>query len=276
MATDIAIPDAQVPAALQKLAPEFQFLYPGKPAQFNAWLQSAALCVIENKDLRAALTTDRGKQTFVRAMQRAVSTGLSLNPQDAEAALVVIQDEISYWPMKEGLIRAAYDTGKVELISADTVYEKDAFKLKKTAHGDDYDFEPALGDRGKPMGYFALLVLVSGRSIVEYQSLAQIEAWKLKYGKGLQKQGSAWNTNFNGMAEKTVIKAILKGNKLGRAMDKLLDLDDKADTVPEPGSPEDRTPGTSADEVADALDAAEPVDTPPATVTIGETPHDLF
>ena len=160
--------------------------------------------------------------------------------------------------MKNGIIKKALETGSLEFIEANTIYSGDKFSIKKTARGDDYDFTPALSDRGFPSAYFAVAVLKSGRSVVEYWTKDQVEAHKKKYGKGLGRSDSAWNTNFDGMAEKTVLKALLAGLHLPKAVFDLLEMDNAADlaeTSDAAEAPADK--GTSGSELAAELAARE-------------------
>ncbi|HJX80812.1 MAG TPA: RecT family recombinase [Candidatus Udaeobacter sp.] len=212
-------------------------------------MKTAALCTLESADLRACLTTQAGKISMIRALQRAAATGLSLNPQEGKAALVPINGKVEYWPMKNGIIDLAHESGKVDYIAAETVFAKDTFALKKTAKGDDYEFSPALAGRGEPVAYFAVVALTGGRSIVKYMDKAQIEAHKQKYAKGLSGSKSAWNTNFNGMAEKTVLKALLKSVYLGSKVQKAIDIDDELSQ--ESGQPDQK--GTAPTQVAEAV-----------------------
>jgi len=244
----IAISDKEVRTTLMNWAPEVQF-FMDDPSRSLQFLKTAALCTLESADLRACLTTQAGKISMIRALQRAAATGLSLNPQEGKAALVPINGKVEYWPMKNGIIDLAHESGKVDYIAAETVFAKDTFALKKTAKGDDYEFSPALAGRGEPVAYFAVVALTGGRSIVKYMDKAQIEAHKQKYAKGLSGSKSAWNTNFNGMAEKTVLKALLKSVYLGSKVQKAIDIDDELSQ--ESGQPDQK--GTAPTQVAEAV-----------------------
>ena len=273
MSTDIAVSDAQIPGALAKLATDADLpgVYRGRE-DFTYWLKSAALAVIESADLRAALTTTQGKQTLVRALQRAACTGLSLNPQEGKAALVAFNNKITYMPMKNGLIELAQQTGRVSLIECETVYEADGFSIKKTARGDEFEFSPARKARGAVDGYFAAVVLNDGRSFVKYMDADQVQAHAKKYAKGLDKDSSAWRTSFDGMAQKTVLKALLRACQISPAIETALALDDEAEQPAE----RDVTPekGTSADDVAAALEAEPARDGAEVVAAVSDKPEE--
>jgi recombinational DNA repair protein RecT len=164
---NIAIRDADIIVALANWGPgHFDIVYHGK--NYEAWRQDAAMAIIENPDLRQAMTTADGKMSLIRALQRSASTGLSLNPQKGESALVPIQGKINFWPMKNGMIKEALATGSLEFVESNTIFANDEFKIKKTAKGDDYEFSPALKERGPSVAYFAVAALKSGRTVVVY------------------------------------------------------------------------------------------------------------
>jgi len=252
MSNEIAITDQVIKQNLSAWAPDLLYFMPDKP-KLKAFIQSAALAIFENADLREALGTSQGKLSLFRALERGVASGLSLNPQEGKAALVCIQGKVEWWPMKNGLIELAHESGKVEYIAAETVYAKDRFSLTKTAHGDDYIFEPALKDRGDPVLYFAVLALLAGRSVVKMMTMEQVQSHMKKYGKGTANPKSAWASNFNGMAEKTVLKAVLHSTYLGKAVQDALDVDDLNEQPPERNVTEPPPKGTAPEDLAGKL-----------------------
>lgn len=270
----IVVRDADIFSSIAKWAPDHLVpVYSGGNRAFEAWKQDAALAIIENGDLKTAMTSEAGRMSLVRALQRSASSGLSLNPQKGESALVPIGGKINFWPMKNGLLKKALETGALEFIEANTIFSGDKFLIKKTAKGDDYDFIPALVDRGFSSAYFAVAVLKSGRSVVEYWTKDQVDDHKKKYGKGNSNPTSAWNNNFDGMAEKTVLKALLMGLHLPKAVTELLEMDndaEQAETRNVTEAPEDK--GTSSTELAATLAAQEPqADKGEGKITLGKT-----
>jgi recombinational DNA repair protein RecT len=250
--TQIAVLDSQVLANINGWGQErFLPFYQGK--NFDAWKQDAALAIVENKDLRATMATEPGKMSLVRALQRSASSGLSLNPQKGESALVTIGGEVKFWPMKNGLCKAALATGALEFIEANTVYEGDSFTLKKTEKGDGYEFNPGLENRGNAKGFFAVAVLKGGRSIVEYWPLAQAEEHMKKWGKGLDNPTSAWKKNTNAMHEKSVLKALVNGLHLPEAVTRLIEMDNEAGQADMVNVTEPQHKGTGAEDLAASL-----------------------
>jgi phage RecT family recombinase len=222
----IAVRDGEVVAKVAGWAREYlRPFYHGK--DFDGWKADAALAIAQNKTLRECLTNELDAALLMRALQLNAASGLSLNPQKGEAALVAYRGKnglsVTHMPMKNGLVKLSMRTGKVSRIESGTVYEKDTFRATKSDKGDGYTWEVETGDRGKPKGYFALVKLADGTSVLEYQTAAQVWEHALKYGNGrvwdeqAQKYknefyaDSAWRKSFNGMAEKTIIRSVLSG-----------------------------------------------------------------
>lgn len=256
--TAIAVTDSRVITNIESWSRE-RFLPFFQGRNYDAWKQDAALAIIENNNLRECMATEPGRISIVRALQRSSSSGLSLNPQKGESALVAINGKVNFWPMKNGIAKKALETGSLEFIEANTIFEGDTFTLRKTAKGDDYDFVPGLEKRGNAKGFFAVAVLKGGRSVVEYWPLSQAEEHMKKWGKGLKDPKSAWSMHTNAMHEKSVLKALLSGLHLPETVTRLIEMDNDSEQTEETRNvteePQDK--GTGADDLAaDLADAA--------------------
>jgi phage RecT family recombinase len=265
--TQIAVTDEYVVATVQGWANQhLRPFYHGR--DFSGWLADAALAIAQNKSLRDCLTNDMDKIVFVRSLQLNASSGLSLSPQKGEAALVPYRGKnglaVTHMTMKNGLVKLAMKTGKILKIESGTVYENDVFKPKKSSAGDGYDWEIAVENRGAPRGYFSLVKLADGTGVLEYQTRAQVMEHALKYGNGrvwdehTRKYKnefypeSAWGKSFDGMAEKTVIRAVLGGLYLPE-LEEILEAEQEPErdvTEPQP-----RERGASAEDIEAKLAA---------------------
>jgi recombination protein RecT len=134
------------------------------------------------------------------------------------------------------LIELAQASGKVEFITSDIVYENDFFEVEKTMDGDTYRFKPALAERGKALGYFAALKMTkyAGGSVhVKWIDRANMEAHRDRYAQGLKDSGNkpkpnhAWNKSFDGMALKTVLKALLRSLEISPELTSAVVSDDR-------------------------------------------------
>jgi len=219
----------------------------------GAFLKSAMLAIVNSDILSECLMTEKGTKSLYNSMRYAASTGLSLNPSEGEAALIAYRSKnevvINYQIMKNGMITIAMESGKVESLQADYVKENDTFILKKTASGDDYDFSPALKERGEVIGFYASLKMTNGMTHVKWMTKDEIEKHRDTYSIMYKKnqENSPWHKSPVGMGLKTVIKALLSTIKISKELDSALQSDDFIDadfTI---------SPGMSANETADKL-----------------------
>lgn len=109
----------------------------------------------------------------------------------------------------KGLIDLAYRGGEVQTIQAHTVYENDEFEYEyglepKLTH------KPAKSDRGAPVFYYAIFRTKAGGYSFEVMSMDDIKVHRDKFSKAAARGFSPWQTNFDEMAKKTVLKQALK------------------------------------------------------------------
>ena len=108
--TAIALRDEDVLPLVTTWAPAITpFLPRGRSA--SRYLQEVALAIVESKELRECLQTQPGRLSVMRAIQRGAASGLSLNPQEGKAAIVVYGKKATWMPMKNGLIDLLMETG---------------------------------------------------------------------------------------------------------------------------------------------------------------------
>lgn len=272
--TDIAITDQTIKNALVSFREPLELFAP-RGLNVSDWLQTAMLCISENKKLRTALTTEKGKSSLIHALKYGISTGVSLNPQEGKAALVPFNEEIVFMTMKNGLAQMALDTGMVESIDCDIVRENDGFSIKKTGKGDDFEFSPARKDRGAVDGYFAFVQMKNGGAHIKYMTVGEIEEWRdtkvpedhlyrkyddkyetpPRYKKGDKIEDGLWWKNPDAMALKTVTRQLLLALKIP-TIEKAVEAEEESVAktyrdVTEPPAPK----GTGGDDLAAKLAA---------------------
>jgi recombination protein RecT len=254
--TAIAVTEKTVGQYVNDVLPALIKSYGVRAYNGDAFLKSAALCIVENPDLMDCLQTEAGRISLKHALRFAATTGLSLNPQEGKAALVAIEGKVNYWPMKNGLIDLAMETGQVRNIRMNAVRQNDRFELTETMDGDNYSFSPHVKSRGDIIGFFCAIKLITGPSLVEYMTLEEVLKHRDQYGKGIKRPGSAWNTSLEGMGLKTVAKRACNRIKLPTAQAKALKAalaEGEAEPVTFEESPQK---GASADDVARKLEDA--------------------
>lgn len=155
-------------------------------------------------------TANRNPQSVRLAMINVASTGLTLNPANAYAYLVprdgAIVLDISY----KGLIKIATDTGSVEWVRADVVYEKDAFTYHGPAVMPVHEANPFTKDRGAIVGVYCIAKTVSGDILCEAMGIEELEKIRDKSMAYAKKKSGPWVEWFEQMAKKAVIKRASK------------------------------------------------------------------
>lgn len=152
-------------------------------------------------------------QSFLGAMMTAAQLGMEPNTPLGQAYLIpfwnskVRANECQFQLGYKGLIDLAYRSGDVSTIMAQVVYENDEFEYSfglepKLVH------RPALDDRGNPKFVYAMFRTKDGGYGYEVMSMTDVRAHAQKYSKAFS--SGPWQTNFEEMAKKTVLKRVLK------------------------------------------------------------------
>lgn len=150
-------------------------------------------------------------KSFLGAMMTAAQLGVEANTPLGQAYLIPFRNhgvmECQFQLGYKGLIDLAYRSGEVSIIQAHAVYENDEFSYEL---GIDPKLKhvPATGDRGNPICFYAMFKTKDGGYGFEVMSMDDVRAHARKYSKAY---GSGpWQTNFEEMAKKTVLKRVLK------------------------------------------------------------------
>ena len=109
----------------------------------------------------------------------------------------------------KGLIKLFYNSSNAQLLDVHEVYQNDQF---------DYEFgltpclthKPALSNRGDVIAYYAIAKLKEGATSFAVLSKEDAINHAKKFSQAYKGGYSPWQTNFDEMAKKTVIKMVLK------------------------------------------------------------------
>ena len=150
-------------------------------------------------------------ESFLGSMMQAAQLGVEPNTPLGQAYLIPYRNkgvmEVQFQLGYRGMIDLAYRSGEVQNIQAHEVYENDTFEYElglepKLRH------IPALKDRGNVILYYAVFKLTNGGVGFEVMSREDVEAFAKKksktYGTG------PWQSDFDAMAKKTLVKRLLK------------------------------------------------------------------
>ena len=153
--------------------------------------------------------------SFLGAMMNAAQLGLEPNTPLGQAYL------IPYWNGKnkcydcqfqigyKGMLALAYRTRMFQTIQMHTVYENDRFEYalgleEKLVH------IPAMSNRGEPAYFYALYRLDNGGYGFQVMSREDCDRFRDAYSQAAKKGSSPWQTAYEAMCKKTVLKQLLK------------------------------------------------------------------
>ena len=156
---------------------------------------------------------DCSQESIVGALLKSAQLNLEPNTILGECYIIPRQNkgrwEANFELGYKGIIKLAYRSNDVKLIQANEVFDADEFDVdygeNKLVH------KPMLkGPRGKVYAYWARFILKDGTSDFKVWTVADIEGHRDQYSKGANSDYSPWNTAFDQMAKKTVIKDVLR------------------------------------------------------------------
>lgn len=152
--------------------------------------------------------------SFLGAMMTAAQLGVEPNTPLGQAYLIPYKNykkggimECQFQLGYKGLIDLAYRSGEISTIQAHVVYENDKFEYE---YGIDTKLVhiPAREQRGNAVYVYALFKTKDGGYGFEVMSMEDIRQHAQKYSKSYN--SGPWQTDFEAMAKKTVLKAVLK------------------------------------------------------------------
>lgn len=198
------------------------------PAGFNVDRMSRV--VINAISTTPAIAECNPGTIFLSAV-RAFSCGLEPNGALNEGYLVPFfnsktgQKECQFMPSYRGLIQLARRSGEISEIYAKTVHEGDEFEVEEgterhIVHHPDY-----FGKRGKAIGYYAVFKLKDGSQDFEVMGIDEIETIRKRSKAG---NSGPWQTDYDEMAKKTVLKRLLKRAPAKIEVAAAIDSDNKA------------------------------------------------
>lgn len=198
-------PQKRLDNILKKMAPEISRALP-KHMDAERLARIALSTASSNPKLMEIATGSKeGQTSFLAGLMQLSQLGLEPNTGLGQAYLIPygnkVQVQISYL----GLIDLATRTGQYKSIYAHEVYANDEFSY---AYGLNKDLihVPADDPQGEPIGYYAVYHLQNGGYDFMYMTREKIMKHKSKFSKA----ANVWQTNFDAMAKKTVLKQVLK------------------------------------------------------------------
>ncbi|MEG0899052.1 MAG: recombinase RecT [Oscillospiraceae bacterium] len=148
------------------------------------------------------------KNSIIYSSMVAAYTGLSLDPNLGQAALIPYGKRCTFQVMANGLIQLALRGGSVEVLNVTKVYEGD-IKSQNYFTG-DFEQNDQPHDRSILCGYMGYIRLRSGYHAYLYMTLDELVAHGKRYSKSYS--SGMWTVDPNRMYAKTILKSLLKRN----------------------------------------------------------------
>lgn len=145
--------------------------------------------------------------SFLGAMMQTAQLGVEPNTPLGQAYLIPYGNKVQFQLGYRGMIDLAYRSGEIQMIQAHEVHENDEFEYElgldpKLRH------IPALKNRGEVILYYAVFKLTNGGVGFEVMSKEDVETFAKKKSKTYR--NGPWQTDFDAMAKKTLVKRLLK------------------------------------------------------------------
>lgn len=186
---------------IRTMEPEIKKALPSviTPERFTRMVFTA---LSSNKKLQACTP-----ESFLGAMMQAAQLGVEPNTPIGQAYLIPYGNQVQFQLGYKGLIDLAYRSGEVQSIQAHEVHENDIFEYElglnpKLKH------VPAMKDRGQVILYYAVIKLKNGGEGFEVMSREDVD--QFARAKSKTYKNGPWQTDFDEMAKKTVLKKVLK------------------------------------------------------------------
>lgn len=145
-------------------------------------------------------------QAVIMEALKAATLKLPINKSLGFAYIVPYGNDPQFQIGYKGYIQLAMRTGQYKYINADLVFEGELKKHDKLTGELDLSGE-ATSD--KVIGYFAHIETVNGFKKTLYWSVEKVIAHAKRYSKSYSNKSSAWQTNFDEMALKTMLRNLL-------------------------------------------------------------------
>lgn len=179
----------------------------------------SALSIVNSNDKLSAASP----KSVYMAVMTAAALDLPINPNLGFAYIVPYGKDAQFQMGYRGFIQLAQRSGQFKTIAAAPIYEGQLVE-ENPLTGFVFDFSPSAKKSDIIVGYAAYFQLLNGFEKTFYMTKKQAEAHGKKYSKSYN--FGPWKEDFDGMAQKTVLKLLLsKFAPLSIEMQKAIVLD---------------------------------------------------
>lgn len=185
------------PAVKQK----FSEVVNGNGKQFVASL----LSIVTNNNLLAKATNE----SIMTAALKVAVLNLPIEPSLGYAYIVPYKNQAQFQVGYKGLIQLAQRSGQVTRLNAGEVYESQYKGFNPLTEDLEVDMTAIPKENEKVVGYFAFMRLVNGFEKTVFWTKERVQAHGKKYSQSYSSKYSPWQSDFDAMARKTVLKHML-------------------------------------------------------------------
>lgn len=169
------------------------------------------------------------KNSLFTACLKSAADGLL--PDGKESAIVTFKNKqgqhiAQFMPMVSGILKKIRNSGELSTITAQIVHDKDKFRYWIDSDGPHLEHEPNMfGDRGKPLGAYAVAKTKDGGIYVEVLTLEDIKNIR---NSSRSKDNGPWSGPFeHEMWKKSAIRRLSKVLPSSTDIDMTLHADDE-------------------------------------------------
>lgn len=203
--------------------------------------------------------------SIISAAAIAATLDLPINPNLGFAHIVPYSGVAQFQMGWKGFVQLAIRTGLYQTMNASEIYEGELIKHNRVTGETILDESKRVSD--KVVAYAAYFKLTTGFEKYLVMTLDQVTKHGKRYSKSFAKQGAPWQSNFEAMALKTVIKLLLsKYGVLSIEMQKAMEFDqsvtkrpltgiEEAIDVTYPDNPASEGEGSMSEEELKAIEA---------------------
>jgi len=184
----------------------------------TAFITSVMQVVANNTKLKTAEPA-----SIYNAAAMAAVLDMPINNNLGFAYIVPYGNKAQFQMGYKGFIQLAIRSGQYKTIGSTPIYNG---QLMSSNPLTGYEFDFKVPANGKPIGYAASFKLHSGFEKTIYMTAAEVLAHAQKYSKSFSHSTSIWKKDFEGMANKTVLKRLIsKYGPLSLEMQKAVSSD---------------------------------------------------
>ena len=150
--------------------------------------------------------------SLVAAVRTAAAMGLEIGIS-GESYLVPYGDQVQLIPGYRGLMKMAYNSGRVALISHGLVYKGDVFSHKMTNKGSVFEHEAkyeSADDKDIAYAYVIIRLIGVDEPVVEVMPKLGRNGIDAVMARSAASRNGPWQTDYAAMATKTVLRRALK------------------------------------------------------------------